>query len=85
MTNSMVDNIYKDVHTAPVIIKKHTIIGSHTTILPGVTIGEGVSVGSHSLVKTDLNSFGIYCGVPVKFLKMREKKLLVFEKSFLNK
>lgn len=85
MTNSMVDNIYKNVHTAPVIIKKHTIIGSHTTILPGVTIGEGVSVGSHSLVKTDLNSFGIYCGVPVKFLKMREKKLLVFEKSFLNK
>ena len=57
MTNSMIETIYKDVQTAPVNIKRHSIIGSHTTILPGVTIGEGVSVGSHSLVKSDLNSF----------------------------
>jgi galactoside O-acetyltransferase len=85
MTNSMIDTIYKKVHMAAVLIKKHTIIGSHTTILPGVTIGEGVAVGSHSLVKSDLNSFGIYCGVPAVFLKKRKKKLLVLEKTFSTK
>jgi len=85
MTNSMIDNIYKNVHIAPVLIKKHTIIGSHTTILPGVTIGEGVSVGSHSLVKSDLKSFGIYGGVPAVFLKKRKKKLLVLERAFSKK
>lgn len=85
MTNSMVDSIYKVVHTAPVTIKRHTIIGSHTTILPGTSIGEGVSIGSHSFVKSNLNSFGIYCGVPARFLKKRKKEFLKLEKSFSSK
>jgi galactoside O-acetyltransferase len=61
------------------------IIGANSVILPDVTINEGSSVGAMSLVNKTLNSWGIFCGVPVKKLKNRSKHLLKLEKEFLSK
>ena len=59
-----------------VVIKNHVIVGSHSVILPNLVIGEGVSIGSLSLVKSTLSPWTIYCGIPVKKIGKRKKKML---------
>lgn len=78
MTNPTVKLEYRNVTEEKVIIKKHSIIGSGCTVLPGVVIEEGVAVGAMSLVKDNLNEWGIYVGVPCKKIKNRSKNMLRF-------
>ena len=47
-------------------IKSKAILGANVVVLPDVTIGEGAVVGANSLVKTDLDAWGIYAGTPAK-------------------
>lgn len=60
----------------PVVIKKYSQIGTKCCVFPNLTIGEGVAVGACSLVTKSLEEWGIYVGVPAKFLKQRSKQLL---------
>ena len=46
-------------------------IGSHVVINKGVKIGKGCVVGSGSVVVSDLESYGIYAGVPAKLIRKR--------------
>ena len=66
-----------------VIIGKHVILGSGTTVIGKSNIGEGCSIGSKSLVRNDLDPWGIYVGSPCKRIKNRKKDLLLLEKKFL--
>ncbi len=84
LTNPTVSEKYRNIIKGPVLIGKHVIIGTGSTILPEVSIGEGSSIGSMSLVNKSLAPWGIYVGVPCKYLKERSKKLLELEQLFLN-
>lgn len=84
MTNPTISNKYRRVFSETVIFEKHVIVGSGCTILPGVTIKEGVSVGSMSLVNKSLDAWGIYAGIPCKYIKERSKKLLLLEEQFVT-
>lgn len=57
-------------------INRFSQIGAGCIILPCVEVGEGVAVGAMSLVKFDLEAWGIYTGTPVKRIKNRKKGLL---------
>jgi galactoside O-acetyltransferase len=81
MTNPTVDEEFTNVTHADVFIGKHVIIGTGSVILPGITIEEGASIGSLSLVKNNCESFGIYAGIPAKFIKKRSDKLLDQERK----
>ena len=83
----MVDDLYKgEVIKGTVIIGRHSIIGSGSVILPNVILNEGSAVGALSLVNKNLDEWALYAGIPVKKLKLRDKKkILDLEKSFLNK
>ena len=81
LTNPMVPEKYLGVIEKNVILNKHVLVGSGCTILPGVEIGEGSAVGSMSLVNKSIDAWGIYVGVPCRFLKERSKKLLEKEKE----
>lgn len=85
MTNPMVSSEYTNVTKAPVTIKKHSIIGSGSIILPGVTVGTGCATGALTLVKKDLDEWGIYAGSPAKKIKGRSKNLLKYEQQLENK
>ena len=85
MTNPMVDEDFLGVEEKPVEICRHVLIGSGSTVLPGVTIGTGTVVGSMSLVNKSLEPWGIYVGVPCKYIKARSQKLLDLETEFLKK
>lgn len=57
-----------------VVLKKNCKIGSHTLIMPGVTIGENSLIGAHSFVNRDIPSNTLAYGVPVKLIKILNKR-----------
>lgn len=82
----LVDSKYKgDVKYGTVVIGRHSIVGSGSVILPNVTMNDGSAVGALSLVKSDLEEWSLYGGVPAKKLKARNKtKILDFESELFN-
>jgi dTDP-4-amino-4,6-dideoxy-D-glucose acyltransferase len=68
----------------PVVIGKHVIIGSSCTIIGPCLIGEGCSLGAMTFVHKNLKPWGIYLGIPAKWLKERKRGLLKLEKEFLD-
>ena len=84
LTNPTVPTEYTKASEGPIILKRHAIVGANTVILPKVTLGEGVAVGALSLVNKSLDEWGIYTGIPAVRIKDRKRKLLEFEKTFLD-
>lgn len=84
MTNPTVDSMFTGVYSAPVTIKKHSIIGVNASILPGVTIGFASAIGAFSLVTKDIGDHKIAVGVPAKEKILRKKDLLDLEVDFLR-
>lgn len=66
-------------------IGKHVIIGAGCVIIGKCCIGEGCSIGSMSLVKNDIEPWGIYFGIPVRRWKDRSKRMLQLEERLSNK
>jgi acetyltransferase-like isoleucine patch superfamily enzyme len=85
LTNPTVPVEYLGVVAGNVTLGRHVIIGSGTVVLPGVQISEGVSIGAQSLVKSDLDAWGIYAGCPVRRIRGRSKNLLKLEEQLKNK
>jgi galactoside O-acetyltransferase len=83
MTNPMVPEEFKKVHSADVIINKHTIIGAGSVILPNVNIGEGCAIGALTLINKDCEEFSIYSGSPFKKIGNRLKRFLKYEKNII--
>ncbi|PHS20748.1 MAG: galactoside O-acetyltransferase [Robiginitomaculum sp.] len=81
LTNPMVPNKYTNVTHCSVYIGKHVIIGCGSVILSGTNIANGCAIGALSLVNKSLPEWGIYVGQPVKYIKARNKKLLLLEKK----
>lgn len=81
MTNPMLPAQYISVTDAPVIFRKHSILGSSCTVLPGVQLAEGTAVGSMSLINEDTEPWKIYVGIPAKILKDRKTRILEFEEQ----
>ncbi len=84
LSNPTIPNKYKFIKKGKVIINEHVIIGAGSVILPNVTIGEGTSVGALSLIASNLDSWTIYYGNPLKKLTKRSKNLLIKKEAFLK-
>lgn len=85
LTNPMVPLEYRNVISGKVIIKRHVIIGASSVVLPGVVLEEGSSFGSMSLINKSSLPWSVNVGIPAKFIKERNKDLLILEKKFLEK
>jgi acetyltransferase-like isoleucine patch superfamily enzyme len=79
LTNPTVPAEYLGVVAGKITLGRHVIIGANSVVLPGVTISEGSSVGAQSLVKTNLEAWGMYAGCPVRRIRDRSKNLLKLE------
>ena len=76
MTNPLVPKALTNATVGPVTLFEHVIVGSSSVILPNCELREGVAVGALSLVNKSLPAWGIYSGIPAKFLKERSRGLL---------
>ncbi len=81
MTSPLLPQEVTNIKQLPVLIGKHVIIGTGSSILPGVIIHDGCAIGAMSLVKENCNPWGIYAGVPCRYIKERSRELLRFERS----
>ena len=66
MTNPTIPVKFRKVHSGPVILEEHAIIGAGCVILPGVIIGAGAAIGALSLVNSDCKAWTIYTGNPAR-------------------
>lgn len=71
---------YTHITGGKVIVKSYTQIGANVLVFPNLTIGEGCVVGACSMVRKDLEPWGIYYGLPVQRAKDRRKGLLHYVK-----
>jgi acetyltransferase-like isoleucine patch superfamily enzyme len=78
-TNPTLPLSTRNLEIGKVLLQKYALIGSGCVIMPSVTVGEGAAVGALSLVKSDLEPWTIYGGVPAKKIKKRSKNLLKLE------
>lgn len=83
LTNPTVPRKYKNELFGNLKIGKHAIIGSNSSIMPNAHIAEGCSIGAMSLVTKATVPWGIYVGVPAKWIKSRSAELLKLEQQYL--
>jgi acetyltransferase-like isoleucine patch superfamily enzyme len=76
---------YRSIVSAPVFLKKHSVVGSNSVIMPGVTIGEGTAVGALSFVHLTLDEWSVYFGSPAQKVNHRSNKVLSLEKKIVKK
>lgn len=70
---------YTNVTGGKVLVKAYSQIGANVLIFPNLTIGNGCVVGACSMVRSDLEPWGIYYGIPVKLMKERSKQVTKLE------
>lgn len=85
LTNPTIPEDYRNIESLPVFLGRHVIVGSGSIILPGSHLDDGVAIGALCLVNTYCESFGVYAGNPLRFVKERNKGLLVKEAHLNNK
>lgn len=56
------------------IIEDDVWIGARAIIMPGIKIKKGCIIASGAVLTKDTEPFGIYGGVPAKFIKSRKKE-----------
>lgn len=81
LTNPTVDEVFRNVHSAPVHLGKHVIVGTSATILPGVHLDTGCAVAAHSLVTKSFEPMKLVGGVPARVIKTRSEVMLILEKK----
>jgi dTDP-4-amino-4,6-dideoxy-D-glucose acyltransferase len=74
----MVPEQYTNVTGGLVLIKRYSQIGAGCIVFPNIIINEGVAVGAMSLINKNLEEWGIFTGIPVKYIKARNKNMLNF-------
>ncbi|MCD6046244.1 MAG: putative acyltransferase [Gammaproteobacteria bacterium] len=84
LTNPTIARKYKKEKFGNVKVGKHVIIGSNSTIMPDANIAEGCAIGAMSLVTKPTVPWGIYIGIPAKWVKARKCDLLKIEKLYLD-
>lgn len=83
LTNSTVPDEFKNVYSAPIIIKKFSVVGANCVILPGVTLSEGTFIGPNSFVKANFitEPYSLYEGTPIKKVGEMSKEKICYLKS----
>lgn len=83
LANPTVPESFRLVDARRVTLGRHALLGTGCTVLPGVTVGDGCSVGAMSLVKTDLDPWGVYVGVPCRRVAERSRSPLGLEQELV--
>jgi acetyltransferase-like isoleucine patch superfamily enzyme len=81
MTNPTVPDMYKREAKAPILIKRHSIVGTGSVITPGVTLATGTAVGALSLVTKSTDPWSVYFGSPAKRIKARKQDVVIMEQA----
>jgi galactoside O-acetyltransferase len=73
LPGSLIPEELRHVRGERIHLGRHAMVGAHSVVLPGVSFGEGAVVGALSLVKASLAPWGIYGGVPARWIRPRDR------------
>ena len=65
---------YRQMTVAPVVIGRMGVLGAGVVVFPGVTVPVGATVGANSIVRKDLEPWGIYAGNPLRKVGSRSDR-----------
>lgn len=82
MISPLVPAEYTNVKGGPIKLEKFVQLGANSIVMPNVTLREGTATGTFSFVNKNLDSWGIYAGIPVKKIKDRSKKIVRLSEHF---
>ena len=85
LTNPTIPKELRNRETGPVEIHDHVLLGSHSVILPNSVLKEGATFGSFSLIKGTYEEWGLYTGVPAKFVRKRPSEKILRDATKLLK
>ena len=86
LTNSMIPRRFTNSNMSKVVLGTNSNVGSNSVILPGVVLAEGVAIGANSLVLRSIKKkWGLYFGSPARFVRVRNKTNILFQKKKLLK
>lgn len=85
LTNPTIPDEFKQETKAPIVVKKHCILGACSLVFPGVTLEEGTAVGAMSMITKNTEPWSIYFGIPATKIKSRQRDLLVLEQEYLSR
>ena len=77
LAGPLVPEPLRAVHTAPVWLRLHALVGANAVVLPGAVFGEGAAVGALSLVKGELEPWWIHGGCPARPLRRRDRETVL--------
>jgi galactoside O-acetyltransferase len=66
---------------APVVLRRHVVVGSGSNILPGVELGIGAAIGALTMVRKSVPSFAVMTGNPARQVAERGKAMLEYEEK----
>jgi len=76
MVGANIDRNCRRIIEHQIHIHKYVVIGSNSVVLPTAILEEGVAIGANSLVKSKCNSWTIYGGTPLSYIKKRSNILI---------
>jgi acetyltransferase-like isoleucine patch superfamily enzyme len=68
-----------------VTLGEFVALGTGVVVHQNVDVGDGAAVGSMSLVTKSLEPWGIYVGIPAKFVKPRVRDMFLEKRSEFNR
>ncbi len=84
LCNPAVPDTYKNLKKGKVIFNEFAVVGSGSVVLPNVNIGSGASVGAMSLVTSNLKSWTMFVGNPLRKLGKRSDKMLELKEQYFK-
>jgi acetyltransferase-like isoleucine patch superfamily enzyme len=79
MTNPTVPSALRNVKDAPVILRRHAVVGAGSVVLPGVELGVGAAIGALTVVRKSVPAFAIAAGNPMRIVGKRGRDMLEHE------
>jgi galactoside O-acetyltransferase len=78
MIGPMIPDDLTNPTTGTVVLEDYSQLGANTIVMPKIVCGEGSATGAFTFVNKDLEKWTINCGIPVKKIKSRNKKILTY-------
>jgi dTDP-4-amino-4,6-dideoxy-D-glucose acyltransferase len=79
MTGPWAPAEFRHERSAPVVLRRHVVVGSGSNILPGVELGIGASIGAMTLIRKSVPSFAVMAGNPARQVAERGRAMLEYE------
>lgn len=68
---------YRKVNRSGIDMMQHSVVGANVVVFPGVILYPGAAVGAGSVVLQDVEQWSIYAGCPAKYIKERNKGIIL--------